>query len=879
LDNLKNILIIGNGEYVTGYTNVQNSTSDKKKGVILLSLLELKRLGLIGEITICGTNVKKYQAIKEHINVSLKEYSVYTEFIDKICWFNNPDNTNINSNLYIDAVNSMREYDIVIISTPDNTHFDIAKTCVEKKMHVLVTKPLVKELNHHYELLELANKYKVIVATEMHKRWDPMYIDAILEAKDLGNFSYFESYMSQPDYQLDVFDWAKTGDSDISYYLNSHHIDYHLLLLKNTNSTFKPVSVMAHGTKRNSNNFYDTITLTVKYLNIKGDISQAIYTSSWIAPKSDVHSKQEFFYMGTGGEIKINQAQRGYTVNKKLSNGIGHNLQNKNPLFFNYKNNGGYVDLSNCYGFKSIKAFINCVNKQNDYNTRTDLVAQINDTTLVTAILEAGSKSLKSGKQIYLIEDNDRIRLSDNNICDTYYDKNNYIYYPNDTDQIKNIIGYHKKYKIPLKCIGSGLSPNGVAIGEHMINLRRMNKIIVDKDNKTFTAEAGATIAEILNELDKYNLTLSVLGSITDQSIVGFIQTGSHGTGSDIGPIDKYVKEFKILTLNNELITIDSKHEYFNYVKCGLGYFGVITEITLECIDRLFLIETIEIIKSNKIKHDHVNRLKDNKYLKYLHMPYTNKVIVSKINETEQLTDTLETKPTNRDLSLLLNDPLNIKIIKTANNKEIDEFSNISIRYGYNRDILTFNCGPKQLVYEVAIPVIEYEDITFVEDLMDIIKHKNIPAHGPIEQRWSTQSNSYLSPVYDTKEQIFSWIGIIMYLTEDDKKNLIIKQTFQKYVDLFVELSKKYNGKFHLGKIKENDYNDIQFKSIINCSEKSNDFILTKDKLDRNKLFKVEILDNLYDNLKKNKYEQKNLEKKRKIDESKSEINKKVKNE
>ena len=54
----------------------------------------------------------------------------------------------------------------------------------------------------------------------------------------------------------------------------------------------------------------DTITLTVQWENVapveggaEGEVrvtgaGTAVYTSSWVAPKSDVHSQQRFFYMG-----------------------------------------------------------------------------------------------------------------------------------------------------------------------------------------------------------------------------------------------------------------------------------------------------------------------------------------------------------------------------------------------------------------------------------------------------------------------------------------------------------------------------------------------------------------------------------------------------
>jgi D-galacturonate reductase len=63
---------------------------------------------------------------------------------------------------------------------------------------------------------------------EVHKRWDPIYADARDRIRQLGEFSYFSSFMSQPKSQLETFrSWAGRS-SDISYYLNAHHVDFNL---------------------------------------------------------------------------------------------------------------------------------------------------------------------------------------------------------------------------------------------------------------------------------------------------------------------------------------------------------------------------------------------------------------------------------------------------------------------------------------------------------------------------------------------------------------------------------------------------------------------------------------------------------------------------
>lgn len=87
---------------------------------------------------------------------------------------------------------------LVTIFTPDTTHYSIALYAIERGIHVLITKPAVKILEHHQKLLASAKEHNVFVYIEHHKRYDPAYADARFRAQKLGDFNYFYSYMSQP---------------------------------------------------------------------------------------------------------------------------------------------------------------------------------------------------------------------------------------------------------------------------------------------------------------------------------------------------------------------------------------------------------------------------------------------------------------------------------------------------------------------------------------------------------------------------------------------------------------------------------------------------------------------------------------------------------
>ena len=151
-----------------------------------------------------------------------------------------------------------------------------------------------------------------------------------MRIQKLGKFNFFTSYMSQPKFQLETFKaWAGLG-SDISYYLNSHHIDLHVWAMEVTtislSSKVKTLSnISPQGVARCvsvtgvassgvvaeemlGRPCEDTITLTAEWENIKdGSSGHAIYTASWTAAKADVHSQQRFFCLMSGGEVTADQ--------------------------------------------------------------------------------------------------------------------------------------------------------------------------------------------------------------------------------------------------------------------------------------------------------------------------------------------------------------------------------------------------------------------------------------------------------------------------------------------------------------------------------------------------------------------------------------------
>ena len=387
-------LMIGTGEYTTGYVHNSASQSDKSAGVVALTLFDLRQRGKTGPLLMAGTDGSKFPLIRDHLKTRISD--VYNHMDVSFTSFPVSAGER-NPKAYINALDAMQPGDLTTIFTPDQTHFDIAMQAVSRGIHVLLAKPLVQTLEQHHALLDEAAKKGVLVALEVHKRWDPMYADARDRIQHLGEFSSFSSYMSQPKSQLETFKhWA--GDSDISYYLNAHHIDFHNWCVQ---GRAIPISVYATGATGVAHGLgldtEDTISLHVTWKNIEsGSTAIATYTASWIAPPGDVHSQQRFFYMAQGGELNIDQAHRGFNIS---SDNTGY--QSVNPLFMKYTPGpGGDFAGQSGYGYKSIEAFVDAVLKINSGECKpgdlSDHLALAADTLFVTAILEAGRRSLDS---------------------------------------------------------------------------------------------------------------------------------------------------------------------------------------------------------------------------------------------------------------------------------------------------------------------------------------------------------------------------------------------------------------------------------------------------------------------------------------------------
>ncbi|XP_050382609.1 L-galactono-1,4-lactone dehydrogenase, mitochondrial [Argentina anserina] len=422
---------------------------------------------------------------------------------------------------------------------------------------------------------------------------------------------------------------------------------------------------------------------------------------------------------------------------------------------------------------------------------------------------------------------------------------------PETLQELEKVVKEANENKYRIRPVGSGLSPNGIGLSRAgMVNLALMDKVLeVDKESKRVRVQAGIRVQQLVDGIKDQGLTLQNFASIREQQIGGIVQVGAHGTGARLPPIDEQVISMKLVTPAKGTIEVSKEKdpELFYLARCGLGGLGVVSEVTIQCVERQELVEHTIVSNMEEIKKNHKKLLSENKHVKYLYIPYTDTVVVVTCNPVSKWKGPPKFKPKFtadeaiqhvRDLyreslrkyrvvpdnsvdinelsftelrdKLLALNPLNKDHIVKVNQAEAEFWTKSEgYRVGWSDEILGFDCGGQQWVSETCFPAgtiakPSMKDLEYIEDLKRLIEKEEIPAPAPIEQRWTASSKSPMSPASSSREDdIFSWVGIIMYLpTTDARQRKDITEEFFHYRHLTqIRLWDTYSCYEHWAKI------------------------------------------------------------------------------
>lgn len=132
-----------------------------------------------------------------------------------------------------DQVFADNDIELVVVATPNDTHYDLAKRALLAGKHVVVDKPFTTTSSEAEELIKLAGEQNRFLSVFHNRRWDSDFLTVrrLLEEGALGEVMHFESHFDR--YRPEVRQrWREQAGaaSGIWYDLGPHLLDQVLQL-------------------------------------------------------------------------------------------------------------------------------------------------------------------------------------------------------------------------------------------------------------------------------------------------------------------------------------------------------------------------------------------------------------------------------------------------------------------------------------------------------------------------------------------------------------------------------------------------------------------------------------------------------------------------
>lgn len=173
------------------------------------------------------------------------------------------------------ALLSREDIDLIVVATPNYTHFDLAKEALEANKHVVVDKPFTVTSAEAFELIELAESRNKILSVHHNRRWDSDFLTVrkIIEKGLLGRLVEAEIHYDRyrPVFIGNTWKEESLPGTGVLYDLGSHLIDQAQTLFG------LPEAVTADvRTQRIGGKIPDNFELILHYANLKVTLKAGI---------------------------------------------------------------------------------------------------------------------------------------------------------------------------------------------------------------------------------------------------------------------------------------------------------------------------------------------------------------------------------------------------------------------------------------------------------------------------------------------------------------------------------------------------------------------------------------------------------------------------
>ena len=143
--------------------------------------------------------------------------------------------------------------DLVVINTPDSTHYEYARRALEAGKHVVVEKPFTTTVAEAEELVAFAASRGLTLSVYQNRRWDCDFLTVkqILSKGLLGHLVEFESTFPRYRNFIKPNTWKETGQDGggLTYNLGAHVIDQAVQLFGMPEAVFADIATLRKDSK------------------------------------------------------------------------------------------------------------------------------------------------------------------------------------------------------------------------------------------------------------------------------------------------------------------------------------------------------------------------------------------------------------------------------------------------------------------------------------------------------------------------------------------------------------------------------------------------------------------------------------------------------
>ena len=196
---------------------------------------------------------------------------------------------------------------------------------------------------------------------------------------------------------------------------------------------------------------------------------------------------------------------------------------------------------------------------------------------------------------------------------------------------------------LTIRMTGSGHSFTPTAVSDGvLLNPGRLTAIrSVDAAAGTVTVEAGCPLHVLNAELLARGLSLANMGDIQVQTVAGATQTGTHGTGRDLGGMAAQVAGLELVLADGRIVTCSAQNptaagvSLFDAARVGLGALGVVTAVTFNVVPAFLLEAREEPMSWSQVISQLDELTADNEHFEFYWFPHSEGCLTKRNNRSD----------------------------------------------------------------------------------------------------------------------------------------------------------------------------------------------------------------------------------------------------